>query len=165
MSFHNVIIGGIYQLQSTAEILEYYEEVIDIEKKKIKEKEYKNSKEYKKLQREKLQKRRKLNFLILFSTVLFTVFSLSMLFLMMKVKSTTLDEEIKMMEQQIEVAEAETVRLSAERDAMFNGFELIQYAEDKLGMVKAEPYQIQYIDLSEGDEFVVSGDKTPKIKN
>lgn len=85
-----------------------------------------------------------------------------MLFLMMKVKSTTLDEEIKMAEQQIEVAEAETVRLSAERDAMFNGFELIQYAEDKLGMVKAEPYQIQYIDLSEGDKFIVSGDKTPK---
>ena len=55
MSFHNVIIGGIYQLQSTAEVLEYYEEVIDIEKKKKKEKEYKNSKEYKRLQKESPQ--------------------------------------------------------------------------------------------------------------
>ena len=27
-------------------------------------------------------------------------------------------------------------------------------------MVKAESYQISYIDLSEGDEIVVSGDKT-----
>ena len=151
-------------MQSTAEVLEYYEEVIDIEKKKKKEKEYKNSKEYKKLQREKLQKRRKLNFLILFSTTLFTIFSLSMLFLMMKVKSTTLDEEIKMMEQQIEIAEAENVRLNAKCDSLFNGVELLEYAEEKLGMVKAEPYQIHYIDLSEGDKIVISGDKIPKNK-
>jgi hypothetical protein len=149
-------------LQSTAQILEYYEEVLDIDKKRQKEKEYKNSKEYKKLQREKTQRRKKINFIIMFGVSLFTVTSLSMLFLIMKVKSTTLDEEIKMLEQQIEIAEAETVRLSAERDAMFNGFELIQYAEKNLGMVKAEPYQIQYINLSEGDEIVISGDKEPK---
>ena len=34
------------------------------------------------------------------------------------------------------------------------------YAENVLGMVKAESYQISYIDLSEGDKIVVSGDRT-----
>ena len=36
---------------------------------------------------------------------------------------------------------------------------VIEYAETKLGMVKAESYQITYINLSQGDEFVVAGDK------
>ncbi len=35
------------------------------------------------------------------------------------------------------------------------------YAEEVLGMVKAESNQITYIDLSEGDKIVVSGDKVP----
>ena len=44
-------------------------------------------------------------------------------------------------------------------NCMIDTKKVIEYAETKLGMVKAESYQITYINLSKGDEFVVAGDK------
>ena len=70
-----------------------------------------------------------------------------------------LDSQIAAMENEVAIAEGETVRLNAELSSMVDTEKVIEYAENKLGMVKAESYQITYIDLSQGDEFVVSGDK------
>lgn len=164
VSFHNVIVGGICQLQSTAEILEYYEEVINIEKKKKKEKEYKQSKAYKSKLKQKELKRQKLTLFVFSVCFISFVIIGSIVLLLLKAHSTILDEEIKVVEQQIEIQESENVRLNAKCDSLFNGVELLEYAEEKLGMVKAEPYQIHYIDLSEGDKIVISGDKVPKQK-
>ncbi len=79
--------------------------------------------------------------------------------LFMFVESDKLDAEIASIEKQISIEEGETVRLSAELNSMIDSQKAIEYAETKLGMVKAENYQITYIDLSEGDEFVVAGEK------
>lgn len=79
--------------------------------------------------------------------------------LFMFVESDKLDAEIASVEKQISIAEGETVRLSAELNSMIDSQKAIEYAETKLGMVKAENYQITYIDLSNGDEFVVAGEK------
>lgn len=79
--------------------------------------------------------------------------------LFMFVESDKLDVQIASVEKQISIEEGETVRLSAELNSMIDSQKAIEYAETKLGMVKAENYQITYIDLSEGDEFVVAGDK------
>lgn len=79
--------------------------------------------------------------------------------LFMFVESDKLDVQIATVEKQISIEEGETVRLSAELNSMIDSQKAIEYAETKLGMVKAENYQITYIDLSEGDEFVVAGDK------
>ena len=79
--------------------------------------------------------------------------------LFMFVESDKLDAEIASVESKISIQEGETVRLNAELNSMIDSQKAIEYAEDKLGMVKAENYQITYIDLSEGDEFVVAGEK------
>ena len=64
------------------------------------------------------------------------------------------------MESQIEIEKGETVRLNAELSSKISTDKIEDYAENVLGMVKAENYQINYIDLSEGDQILISGDKT-----
>lgn len=79
--------------------------------------------------------------------------------LFMFVESDKLDAEIASVASEIAIQEGETVRLNAELNSMIDSQKAIEYAETKLGMVKAENYQITYIDLSAGDEFVVAGEK------
>ncbi|MBQ6935194.1 MAG: hypothetical protein IJN49_01470 [Clostridia bacterium] len=79
--------------------------------------------------------------------------------LFMFVESDKLDAQIAGVQNEISIQEGESVRLNAELNSMIDSQKAIEYAETKLGMVKAENYQITYIDLSEGDEFVISGDK------
>lgn len=80
--------------------------------------------------------------------------------LVMESKSSALDKQISSIESKIDIQEGEAVRLNAELSSKISSDKIENYAENVLGMVKAESYQISYIDLSEGDEIVVSGDKT-----
>ncbi len=80
--------------------------------------------------------------------------------LVINAQNDTLMNEINTVQAQIEVADGENVRLNAEMSSKMSTDKIEAYAEQVLGMVKAENYQINYIDLSEGDEIVVSGDKT-----
>ena len=80
--------------------------------------------------------------------------------LVMESKSNALDKQIASVENQIDIEQGEAVRLNAELSSKISSDKIENYAENVLGMVKAESYQISYIDLSEGDEIVVSGDKT-----
>lgn len=97
--------------------------------------------------------------LIKFMAVALCLFSVVLVRLFMYAEGDKLDAEINAMQNKISIAESETVRLSAELNSMIDTQKTIEYAETKLGMVKAENYQITYIDLSEGDEFVVAGEK------
>jgi hypothetical protein len=80
--------------------------------------------------------------------------------LVMESKCNALDKQIAAVESRIDIEEGEAVRLNAELSSKISSDKIENYAENVLGMVKAESYQISYIDLSEGDEIVVSGDKT-----
>ncbi len=80
--------------------------------------------------------------------------------LVMESKINALDKQIAAVESQIDIQEGEAVRLNAELSSKISSDKIENYAENVLGMVKAESYQISYIDLSEGDEIVVSGDRT-----
>ena len=80
--------------------------------------------------------------------------------LVMESKINALDKQIASVESKIDIQEGEAVRLNAELSSKMSSDKIENYAENVLGMVKAESYQISYIDLSEGDEIVVSGDKT-----
>ena len=91
--------------------------------------------------------------------------SLVVVLLVMQTKNDTLISEISAMESQIDIAEGENVRLNAELSSKISTDKIENYAENVLGMVKAESYQISYIDLSEGDEILVSGDKTLSDKS
>lgn len=80
--------------------------------------------------------------------------------LVMDSKINALDKQISSIESKIDIQEGEAVRLNAELSSKISSDKIENYAENVLGMVKAESYQISYIDLSEGDEIVVSGDRT-----
>lgn len=80
--------------------------------------------------------------------------------LVMESRINALDKQISSVESKIEIQEGEAVRLNAELSSKISSDKIESYAENVLGMVKAESYQISYIDLSEGDEIVVSGDRT-----
>ncbi len=80
--------------------------------------------------------------------------------LSMRAQSDKLSSQIYSVQKQIDIADGERVRLNAELSAKMSSEKFENYAEKVLGMVKAESYQITYIDLSDGDEIVVSGDKT-----
>ena len=86
--------------------------------------------------------------------------SLVVTLLVMNTRCDTLMNEIATVESQIEIAKGENVRLNAELSSIISTDKIENYAENVLGMVKAENYQISYIDLSEGDEILLSGDKT-----
>ncbi len=86
--------------------------------------------------------------------------SLMVVLLVMQTKNDNLTTEIASVQSDIKIAQGENVRLNAELNSMIASDRIEEYAENELGMVKAESYQINYIDLSEGDEIVVSGEKT-----
>ena len=87
------------------------------------------------------------------------LFAFTVVNLFMNAECDKLDSQIASVEKQVSIAEGETVRLNAELNSMVDTEKVIEYAETKLGMVKAENHQITYINLSQGDEFVVAGDK------
>lgn len=87
-------------------------------------------------------------------------FAMMIALLVMHTKCDTLMTEIATVQSSIDIAHGENVRLNAELSSMIATDKIEEYAVNELGMVKAESYQINYIDLSEGDEIVVSGDKT-----
>lgn len=62
----------------------------------------------------------------------------------------------------LEIAQAETVRLNAALDSMISLEKVENYAKNDLGMTKVEGYQIEYIDLSGADSVSVSGSKNVK---
>lgn len=78
----------------------------------------------------------------------------------MNSKINVLERQIANVESQLSIAESENVRLNAELSSKISTDKIEDYAENVLGMVKAENYQISYIDLSKGDRIVVSGNKT-----
>ena len=78
----------------------------------------------------------------------------------MESKCNALDKQISSVQSELSIAQGESVRLNAELNGMISTEKIENYAENVLGMVKAESYQISYIDLSEGDKIVVSGDRT-----
>ncbi len=86
--------------------------------------------------------------------------SLMVVLLVMQTKNDNLMTEISSVQSEIKIAKGENVRLNAELNSMFASDRIEEYAENELGMVKAESHQINYIDLSEGDEIIVSGEKT-----
>lgn len=104
---------------------------------------------------------------VVLSPALFKAVALGVMFclcvvalLIMESKCNALDKQISSVQSELSIAQGESVRLNAELNSMISTEKIENYAENVLGMVKAESYQISYIDLSEGDKIVVSGDKT-----
>ena len=65
--------------------------------------------------------------------------------------------QIAAVEADIEVAKSENVRLNAELNGKISITKIDAYAVNVLGMTKIENYQVECIDLSEGDRVLYSG--------
>lgn len=85
----------------------------------------------------------------------------TMVKLSINARNNELQCQIQQMREQIDILEAEEVRLNSEMNALYAPDSIEAWAEEH-GMVKAEAYQITYLDLSEGDKVVLSGGKTPR---
>lgn len=96
-----------------------------------------------------------------FKASVFAVLCLSSLavILLSRAQSDEMTREIAKLENELKIAQAETVRLNTALNSLISMDRVETYAEDELGMVKAENHQITYINMSKGDMIVLSGQK------
>jgi len=71
-------------------------------------------------------------------------------------KRYELSRQIADVESKIEVEKSENVRLSAELNSITSIGKIDDYATKILGMSKIESYQVEYIQLTEGDKVLYS---------
>ena len=72
-------------------------------------------------------------------------------------KRYELARQIAAKQSELQIAQSENVRLRAELNSVTSIDKICTYATEELGMVKAESYQIECIDLSEGDSVIYAG--------
>ena len=61
------------------------------------------------------------------------------------------------LEKEIAALESDENALNAKKEQMYNLAHVEEYAQDKLGMVKADKSQITYVELDAGDKMVLAG--------
>ena len=72
-------------------------------------------------------------------------------------KKYELKRQIAAAQSALQIAQSENVRLHSELNGITSIDKISRYATEELGMIKAEKYQIECIDLSEGDRVLFSG--------
>lgn len=87
--------------------------------------------------------------LIMFSTLVFQ-----------RVQLLSLNSQATKIQQRIDDAESETVRLESEFNSLFSIDSIEKYAEEELGMVKRQKYQIRVFANESEDEIVLFDGKT-----
>lgn len=93
-------------------------------------------------------------------TVAAILFSLIVVDIYSEVRLDELDSQIASVNSEIEVMESANTRLSMAIESGVSLAEVEDYAVNTLGMVKLENYQVNYLNLSDGDSVEVSGGKT-----
>lgn len=73
-----------------------------------------------------------------------------------RVQLDEINREISSVENKMELAESDTIRLNNELNAMVSINNVEDFAANKLGMVKVQDYQVVYVDLSTDDQVVVA---------
>lgn len=80
-----------------------------------------------------------------------------------RVQLDEINREISSVENKMELAESDTIRLNNELNAMVSINNVEDFAANKLGMVKVQDYQVVYVDLSTDDQVVVADGKDAVI--
>ena len=68
-----------------------------------------------------------------------------------RVQLDEINREIKRVEQKIELAESDSIRINNELNSIVSINNVEDYAVNELGMVKVQDYQVVYVDLSAED--------------
>lgn len=76
-------------------------------------------------------------------------------------KLDEINHEIVQVQSQIKVADSENTRLKMQLNSLASLDKVEDYAINKLGMVKQESYQVEYIDLAMDDKVVLANGTTP----
>lgn len=77
-----------------------------------------------------------------------------------RVELMKVNSEVAKLEERISDAESETVRLESEFNSLFSIDSIEKYAEEELGMVKRQKYQIRYFTNDGEDEIVIYDGQT-----
>ncbi len=80
-----------------------------------------------------------------------------------RIKLDEVKREIATQQSKINIIESDNTKLEMKLNSMVSLDKVDEYAQNTLGMVKQEGYQVDYVNLSGSDEVLVSGGKT--IKN
>ena len=103
--------------------------------------------------RESKKARSKMAFIMIFAAVMLLAVSIH---ISIGAKSHELSRQIADVKAQIEVQKSENIRLSSELNSITSIGKIDDYATKILGMNKIESYQIEYIELTDGDEVLYS---------
>ncbi len=76
-----------------------------------------------------------------------------------RVQLDEINREINSVENKIELAESDTIKLNNELNAIVSINNVEDYAANELGMVKVQDYQVVYVDLSADDYVAVANGK------
>lgn len=76
-----------------------------------------------------------------------------------RVQLDEISREITQTQAKMKVVESENTRLEMKLNAMVSINNVDDYAQNVLGMVKQEGYQIEYVDIEGSDQVLVSGGK------
>lgn len=72
------------------------------------------------------------------------------------IKITQLNDQISKTQKALDTEKSEQVTLNSKLEARMSMSKVEDYAVNKLGLVKIQPYQIQYVHLTDKDNVVVS---------
>lgn len=81
-----------------------------------------------------------------------------------RVRLDELDRQLTQINSDTDIIVSENTRLKSEINSRISLDKVEEYAQNELGMVKVENYQIKYIDLDAKDQVVVSGNKSANNK-
>jgi len=83
-----------------------------------------------------------------------------------RVQLDEITRDISKTQSRINVIQSENTRLEMQLNSLVSLDKVDDYAQNTLGMVKQEGYQVEYVNLSDSDEVLVSGGKiVPKEAN
>ena len=95
--------------------------------------------------------------------ILLFIFSVAAVFSIVLFLNVQLDETamaINSVQNEIDIAKSEKIRLEAALEGMVSIDKVENYAENTLGMVKLEDYRIKYFESGEENHVVISGGKS-----
>lgn len=76
------------------------------------------------------------------------------------IKITKLNDQVASEQKILDTAQSDEVSLNAKLEARMSMTKVDDYATNKLGLVKVQPYQIEYVHLTDKDKVVVNTDNS-----
>lgn len=77
------------------------------------------------------------------------------------IKVTQLSDQIASAQKQLDKADSEKVSLNSKLESRMSLSKVEDYASNKLGLVKIQPYQLEYVNLTNKDNVEITGKQNP----